>query len=211
MNNDNLPNQLEQFMRMKAYYHGAAICYLLNNFKPDWKAEFELGKRPFDLLEETFEPVALKKDYVDNLLRIPKNTTNKEIKQKTFNKYQEWKNTLYISTNSETKVFFETGAKNLYSFENGQLIKNIKNLYYDNEKLNITGRSKSLFLDKLEGTEAKYNTFKIKNIPKKPKTCTKKSKTLWSCKAGTKIKISGLKIKIKKDMDIHFDEGIMQL
>ncbi|MBL4659009.1 MAG: hypothetical protein JKY19_01530 [Alcanivoracaceae bacterium] len=201
-------NKIEQFMRWSAYYHGSAICYLLDYFNPGWKAQIEQGKKPFDLLEETFRPAELNQGDIEKLLGIGKNINEKQLKQKIFNKYKEWKNILRFSSNNGESITYQP----LYhaSFENGTLVKNIISFHYENEMYKITGRAKSLFFENSEDSKTGNNIFKIKKLPKKPKTCKEISETQWLCEGGTRLKISGLKIDIKQKMNIHLANGVIQ-
>ena len=205
---NNTTDHIEQFMRWNSYYYGSAICYLLNYFSPDWKSQIEQGKRPFDLLEERFIPAKLNKGDINKLLDIGKNINKKWLKQKSFKKYKEWKNTLRFNINNEP---FTYESLYLVSFENGTLVKDIKKLNYENLMFKITGRTKSLFFEKSEDTKTASVIFKIKKRTKKPKTCKEISETKWLCEAGTRLKVSGLKVMIKQNMNIHLDNGVIQL
>lgn len=206
-NNDHF-NRLENFMRWKAYYHGAAICDILEKYHPQWKAQIELGKTPFELLEGLYSAVDLNDDDIEKLLRVNKNNHSQTVEQQTFNQHKTWKTTLQFRSTSQSMTY---QPQKLTSYNNGILAESIQKLQFEDDFLTISGRPKLLFMPFEQKQGFGYYYIKIRKMPKKPKMCNPITESQWQCKAGTKLKVAGVKIKMKTEAIIHISEDGIKL
>jgi hypothetical protein len=205
--NKNVNNSaIDHFMRWQAYYHGAAICYLLSNISPSWQTEIEQGKTPFEILEQTVGSTTLSDLEIEKILNIDRSQKTQVNNRETYTQLESWKYTLVITHETQSPTF---KAQSLDSFENGILVKKVDQLNFENEMISIYGRPISLFLETQKKNFENKFYLKIKKIPKPPKMCQQTSNTQWQCQAGAKIKISSLKIKIKQDLTINIVDGVM--
>ncbi len=196
--------QLDHFMRWSAYYHGAAICFLLEKHYPQWQTQIEQGKTPFELLEKRFSAVELTDEDIKKLLKVNKSSNTQRIQQQTFNQHNKWKNTLEFK-NSNPNMTYQ--PQKLISFNNGVLAEGVQKLQFESDHLTMSGRPKLLFMPFEQNEGFSHYYINVRKLPKKPKTCETVSESEWRCKAGTKFKFSGVKITIKKDINIHIVDG----
>lgn len=205
-------NKLEQFMRWDSYYHGAAISYLLEQYKYQWKKEIENGKTPFELLSQKFPAIDLSDQDISEILGVKNTNVNKKIGQHPYDEHTKWKKSLQFTSDKNSLTF---QSINVETFANGILAKSVQNFNFSDDDITISGRANAIFFEQAKDkrTSHKQIIIKLRKIPKNLKKCEKAEATSlqFICKAGTQLTFSGIKLKIKKDIKINLSKKMIQL
>lgn len=184
--------ELEKFMRFDAYFHGAAVSYLLSQFMPDWQQRINQGASPFALLVSLFPPQILTQEEVDSSLNI--GDKNKVIAGEHFDPLREWKKTLFIDGEQLVTGSSSFRSQRMESKLNGHLIHDASKIYINNDYFELSARARRMFLS--DGQVF----FKLSSLPKKIKNCLQLDEHQFSCEAGEQVKFGGIKLKLKRNM-----------
>jgi hypothetical protein len=180
--------ETENFMRSDAYFHGASICYILNQYDDNWQQQISQGKTPFELLTGIFPPFELDESEVESSLKLKEN--NEAIVAEAFDAITAWEKALVIDVGLTGRLSFV--AQNMESKPGGTLITGASKVHTDNEYIELSGKAKKLYIsDELAA-------FKLSKTPDKFNQCQQVDVDNYRCKAGTLLKFKGIKIKVKK-------------
>ncbi len=180
----------EQFMRYDAYFHGAAVTYLLSQISDDWQQAIEAGTPPFTLLEKAIPTLPLDDAAVEMILG--KNNTNKQVHVAAFDALDAWPKALIIDGSLATKIGFV--SRKIESKSNGNLIHQATKVHSKSRYLELSGRAKKMFLSQ------KQNVLAVSLSAKHFKKCDSINQSQYRCPAGLTIKASGIKINILQDV-----------
>jgi hypothetical protein len=193
LKNNGQQQVLENFMRYDAYFHGAAICYLLNQFDPEWQTKINQGQTPFALLTDIYPAETLSQADVEDGLNLKAN--NPSFETADFDALESWKKVLYFDL-KYTEGFGFVGKK-IESKSNGTLVHDASKVHTESTYLKLTARAKRMFL-----TETQV-AFKLSSSPNEIKNCEKVTVLEFRCEAGKTVKFGGIKLRLKQAMTLH--------
>ncbi len=184
--------ELEKFMRFDAYFHGAAVSYLVSQFMPDWQQRINQGASPFALLVALFPPQKLTQQEVESSLNI--SDKNEVIAGEHFAPLREWKKTLFIDGEPLVAGFSSFRSQKMESKLNGHLVHDVSKIHINNDYFELSARARQMFFS--EGQVF----FKLSSLPQKLKKCLQLDEERFTCQAGAQIKFGSIKLKLKQDM-----------